>query len=189
MTPRIRRMLAPALVILAGCNEMKEQPKYDPLAPSTLFADGRSARPLMADTVSRGNLPLDSLLYTGKINGKPADIFPFPVTAEVLARGRERFEIFCAVCHGRLGDGQGMVVKRGFKTPPSYHIERLQKSPPGYFFDVMTNGFGVMYSYGDRIPVRDRWAIAAYIRALQLSQSADVANLPDLDRAELEKLK
>ncbi|HVO33612.1 MAG TPA: cytochrome c, partial [Elusimicrobiota bacterium] len=126
------------------------------------------------------------LLYTGKLGGKPSDIMPFPVTPELLARGRERFDIFCSVCHGRLGDGQGMIVKRGFPTPPSYHTERLRKEPIGYFFDVMTNGFGKMYSYGDRVPVRDRWAIAAYIRALQLSQNASLADVPEDQRAALE---
>ena len=166
---------------------MNNQPKFRPLDPSSFFSDGRSARMPVADTVARGDLRLDDHLYEGKVNGKDAETFPFPITADVLARGRERYDIFCSVCHGRTGDGQGMIVKRGFPAPPSYMTERLEKAPVGHFFDVMTNGYGKMYSYSDRIPVKDRWAIAAYIRALQLSQDASVSDLPAEDQAELEK--
>jgi mono/diheme cytochrome c family protein len=177
------------LLLFAGCNDMDKQPKFKPLDPSSFFSDGRSARMPVPDTVARGQLYLDDALYTGKVNGKDVVTFPFPVTAAVLARGRERFDIFCAVCHGRTGDGQGMIVKRGFPAPPSYLNERLEKAAVGHFFDVMTNGYGKMYSYSDRIPVNDRWAIAAYIRALQLSQDARVSQLPPEDQAELEKVK
>jgi len=172
-----------------GCNDMDRQPKFQPLDPSSFFSDGRSARVPPADTVARGDLRDDELLYAGKQHGKDAEIFPFPIMADVLARGRERYDIFCAVCHGRVGDGQGMIVKRGFPTPPSYHTDRLRQAPVGHFFDVITNGYGRMFSYSDRIPVEDRWAIIAYIRALQLSQNASVADLPAQDRAELDKVK
>jgi mono/diheme cytochrome c family protein len=171
---------------LAGCNDMKSQPKFRPLDPSSFFSDGRSARLPVPDTVARGDLRLDDALYTGKVNGKDVETFPIPVTAALLARGRERYDIFCAVCHGRTGDGQGMIVKRGFPAPPSYLTDRLEKAPVGHFFDVMTNGYGKMYSYSDRVPVQDRWAIAAYIRALQLSQDASISQLPPEDQAKLE---
>jgi mono/diheme cytochrome c family protein len=181
--------IAGLILALSACNDMNHQPKYRPLDPSPFFSDGRSARPPVPDTVARGELRLDDALYTGKVNGKDVETSPIPVTAEVLARGRERFDIFCAVCHGRTGDGQGMIVKRGFPAPPSYTIDRLEKAPVGHFFDVMTNGYGKMYSYSDRINVQDRWAIAAYIRALQLSQDARFSQLPAEDQAELEKVK
>jgi|SRR6185437_7944575 len=175
-----------AFLAATGCNDMAHQPKYKPLDPSSFFPDGRSARVPVADTVSRGPLELDPLLYQGKINGHDADMFPFPVTAQVLARGRERYDIFCSMCHGRLGDGEGMVVQRGFPRPPSFHIERLRKAPVGHFYDAITNGYGRMYSYADRVPVKDRWAIIAYIRALQLSQNAPLSDVPPDERAKLE---
>jgi mono/diheme cytochrome c family protein len=174
-----------ALGVLAaaafGCRQdMFNQPKLRPLQASTFFADGRASRPLPEDTVARGGLHADELLYTARIGGAVADQFPFPVTAQVLDRGQERFNIFCSPCHGRLGAGNGMIVQRGFKQPPSFHSDRLRQAPAGHFFDVMTNGFGVMYDYRSRIVPEDRWAIAAYIRALQLSQHASV---DDLDAA------
>ena len=174
------------LIVLAGCNDMEEQPKYRPLDASTFYADGRSARRPVDDTVPQGELHTDTPYYTGKEGGKDVASIPIPVTPELLARGRERFDIFCAVCHGRVGDGQGMIVKRGFPPPPSYHIDRLRNAPAGHFFDVMTNGYGTMYSYGDRVPVKDRWAIIAYIRALQLSQHAALSDVPDAQRSKLE---
>jgi mono/diheme cytochrome c family protein len=129
-------------------------------------------------TVARGDLREDAYLYTGKINGNPGDYMPFPVTAEVLARGHERFNVYCTPCHGRVGDGNGFIPSRGLRRPPSYHIDRLRKVPLGYFFDVITNGFGVMQDYSAQVAPRDRWAIAAYIRALQLSQNATSADVP-----------
>ncbi len=169
-----------ALVLLAaalGCRQdMFNQPKLLPLQSSTFFADGRASRPLPEDTVARGQLHGDELLYTGRIGGAVADRFPFPVTAAVLDRGQVRYDIFCSPCHGRLGDGNGMIVQRGFKAPPSFHSERLRQAPSGHFFDVMTNGFGVMYDYRSRISPEDRWAIAAYVRALQLSQHGDASD-------------
>ncbi len=180
--------MAPLFLCLAlgACNNMSHQPKFHPLQETPFFSDGRSSRPPVADTVARGDARLDDLLYTGKVNGKISNALPFPVTAALLERGHERFDIYCSVCHGRLGDGQGMIVKRGFPAPPSYHIDRLRQVPVGYFFDVETNGFGKMYSFSDRIPVGDRWAIAAYIRALQLSQNATLADVPENERAKLE---
>ena len=167
------------LLVLAGCRqEMYDQSRVRPLAQSDFYSDLRSARPQVEGTVARGQLREDEYFYTGKIGGNPGDYMPFPVTEEVLARGHERFNIYCAPCHSRLGDGNGMVPQRGFKHPPTYHQDRLRKVPLGYFFDVMTNGFGVMPDYTAQIQPRDRWCIVAYIRALQLSQdatSADVA--------------
>jgi mono/diheme cytochrome c family protein len=164
---------------LAGCRQdMHDQPRFKPLAKSDFYADLRSARPPVEGTIARGQLHEDSYFYTGKFGNNPGDYLPFPVTEDVLARGRERFNIYCAPCHSRLGDGNGMIVQRGFRAPPSYHIERLRKAPLGYFFDVMTNGFGAMPEYASQIPPRDRWTIVAYIRALQLSQGAAVSDVP-----------
>jgi mono/diheme cytochrome c family protein len=152
---------------------MHDQPRYKPLASTTFFDDGRSARPPIEDTVARGQLRVNDARYTGKENGKDIDFFPIAISRADLTRGQERFNIFCSPCHGRTGDGRGMIVSRGFKQPPpSYHDPRLVNAPVGHFFDVMTNGYGAMYSYASRVPVDDRWRIAAYIRALQLSQNA-----------------
>jgi len=167
------------LLGLAACRQdMHDQPKYKPLAQSNFFADMRSERTPVEGTVARGQLRDDTYFYTGKIGNSPGDFMPFPVTEDVLQRGQERYNIYCAPCHSQLGDGNGMIVQRGFRRPPSYHIERLRKAPLGYFFDVMTNGFGAMPDYASQVPPRDRWCILAYIRALQLSQSATVADLP-----------
>jgi len=164
---------------LLGCRQdMHDQPRFKPLAESDFYPDLRSARTPVDGTVARGQLHEDSYLYTGKFGNNPGDYMPFPVTADVLARGRERFNIYCAPCHSRLGDGNGMIVQRGFRAPPSYHTERLRKAPLGYFFDVMTNGFGAMPEYATQIPPRDRWCIVAYIRALQLSQGATMGDVP-----------
>lgn len=158
---------------------MHVQPRQNPLSYSDFYADHRSARPPVEGTVARGQLNEDSYFYTGKIGTEPGNYMPFPVTKEVLDRGRERFNIYCAPCHSRVGDGQGFVPSRGFsRTPPSYHIPRLQKAPLGYFFDVMTNGFGIMPDYASQISTRDRWDIVAYIRALQLSQDATQSDVP-----------
>jgi mono/diheme cytochrome c family protein len=166
---------------------MHDAPRYEPLEASTFFADGRGSRTLVANTVARGTLREDEHLYQGKINGQLADTFPMPVTLEVMERGRERFNVFCAPCHGRTGQGNGMVVQRGFRAPPSYHEDRLRTAPVGYFFDVMTNGFGAMQDYAAQVPVADRWAIAAYIRALQFSQRATVNDVPANRRADLDR--
>jgi mono/diheme cytochrome c family protein len=164
---------------------MHVQPKYMPDDPSSFFQDGRSDRPEVPGTVARGHLRTDELLYTGRVNGVLADQFPFPVTREVLERGRERFNIYCTPCHDYTGSGQGMIVRRGFQPPPSYHSDRLRKAPAGHFFEVMTNGYGAMYSYAGRITPEDRWAIVAYIRALQLSQHATMDDVPPEQRQKL----
>jgi hypothetical protein len=174
------------LLLVAACRQdMHDQPRYEPLEASTFFKDGRSARPQVEGTVARGQLRLDEHLYTGKIGGKPATSFPFAITQAVLERGQERFNIFCSACHGRLGNGQGIIVQRGLKPPPSFHIDRLRESPPGYYFDVMTNGFGAMYDLSHAVPVRDRWAIAAYVRVLQRSQRATLEDVPEPQRGAL----
>ena len=171
----------------AGCRQdMHDQPKFKPLAKNDFFADRRSARPLVDGTIARGHLREDAVLYSGKAGGKPVDTFPFAVSAAVMARGRERFDIFCSPCHGRSGDGDGMIVRRGYRKPPTFHQDRLRQAAPGYTFDVITNGFGAMPDYAQQIPVRDRWAIVAYIKALQRSQHAAIDGLPAAARAALE---
>ena len=169
-----------------GCRQdMHDQPKYEALEASDFFSDGRSARPIVEGTVARGHLNEDTLLFQGKLNGKPAEVFPFPITLQDLDRGQERYNIYCTPCHDRLGNGEGMVVRRGFRRPPSYHIDRLRQAPPGYLFDVITNGFGALQDYSAQIAVRDRWAIVAYIRALQLSQNARLTDVPESERNSL----
>jgi len=173
------RSLALAIVLLAGCRQdMNNQPRYKPLAKSEFFGDDRSARPQVPDTVARGELRTNELFYTGKIHGKVADVFPLPVSDTLLQRGREQYDIFCSPCHDRVGTGRGMIVQRGFKEPKSFHIDRLRQAPVGYFFDVTTTGFGMMPSYATQISPEDRWAIVAYIRALQLSQHATTNDVP-----------
>jgi mono/diheme cytochrome c family protein len=180
--------LVVSAVALAGCRQdMHDAPRYEPLEASTFFANGQASRLLVANTVARGTLREDTHLNEGKVNGELATTFPMPVTAEVMARGQERFNVFCTPCHGPTGSGNGMVVQRGFRAPPSYHEDRLRNAPVGYFFDVMTNGFGAMQDYASQVPVADRWAIAAYIRALQLSQRATVADVPANRRAQLDQ--
>ena len=186
LSPNKRRALLTGAILaaaLAGCRQdMHDQPKKKPQSANAFFADGKTMRNFVAGTVPHDTsddlhtndsrwLAEDAAFYTGKVDGKPIDYFPLKVDAALLERGRMRFNITCTPCHGRLGNGTGTVVARGMKTPPSYHIERLVKSPPGYFFDVITNGFGAMYDQNDRVNPKDRWAIIAYIRALQLSQS------------------
>jgi mono/diheme cytochrome c family protein len=186
MRRALRWVLACGAVGLVGCQQdMADQPRYKPLAPSAFFEDGRSARPLVPGTVAQGQLHDDEHLYTGRVGGQLVDSFPFPITREVITRGRERFNIYCAPCHGRVGDGRGTVVRRGFPQPPSYHIDRLRTAPAGYFFETITKGFGRMYDYADRIPAQDRWAIVAYIRALQLSQNARLEDVPEAERQKL----
>ena len=176
---------------LGGCDEMvrqdmANQPKNRPESPSDFFADGRSVRPLIENTVARGSIDND-------VYNMPKDFAGFPpavkVDEKLLQRGEDRYKIFCTPCHGLQGDGQGMIAMRGMKHPPSYHIDRLRQEPNGYFYDVMTNGFGAMYSYSERIPPADRWAIVAYIRALQLSRNAKAGDLPADLRRKLDQAK
>jgi mono/diheme cytochrome c family protein len=179
-------LAAAGMLAIAGCRQdMQNQPKYIPERESDFFDSGQSEQPLVDGTVARGELRSDDLLYTGMENGQPATEFPFPVTAEVMKRGQERFDIFCSPCHGRTGDGDGMVVQRGFRPPPSYHTEKLREAAAGHFFDVITNGFGAMPDYKSQVPVRDRWAIIAYIRALQASTAASIADVPPDKRGEI----
>jgi cytochrome c553 len=181
-------MIAGVCVALAGCRQdMHDAPRYDPLERSTFFRDGQASRMAVANTVARGQLREDEHLYTGRVGGQLATEFPMPITMEVMQRGRERFTVFCSPCHGATGVGNGMIVQRGFRQPPSYHEERLVNAPPGYLFDVMTNGFGAMQDYAAQVPVADRWAIAAYIRALQLSRRGTVDDVPAERRGELDQ--
>jgi mono/diheme cytochrome c family protein len=202
------------IILLAGCQQkMGDQPAYRPLQPSDFFGDGRSARPLVEGTVARGQLETDIGLFTGRrerlpkaevvpaageADGKPAvklvnpddmssyiEQFPVAVTAELLHRGRQRYTIYCSVCHGNYGYGDGMIVRRGFKAPPSYHIDRLRDAPVGYLFAVPTYGYGAMSDYAEQVPTMDRWAIVAYIRALQLSQNVRLTDLAAADREKI----
>lgn len=190
---RIKWIAGPALALAAltaaGCRQdMHDQPKYIPLRPSEFFADGRSERQLIEGTVARGHLNDDTAFYQGKgTDGKPVSDFPFPVTKEVIERGQQRFNIYCQPCHDRLGNGDGMIVRRGYRKPPSYHIERLRQVPNGYIYDVITNGFGAMPDYAAQIAPRDRWAIVAYVRALQLSQNASINDVPADARGQLQQ--
>jgi mono/diheme cytochrome c family protein len=176
--------LALGLLLVSACRQdMHNQPKYRGLRPSAFFADGSSARPLVEGTVARGTLQEDEAFFTGKVNKVDVKELPFPVDEHVLNRGQERFNIYCTPCHGRTGSGNGMVVQRGYRPPPSFHSERLRLADAGHFFDVMTNGFGAMPDYRVQVTARDRWAIVAYIRALQLSQHATAADVPGGDPA------
>jgi mono/diheme cytochrome c family protein len=208
-----------AFCLVTGCQQkMAAQPSYKPLDPDTFFADGRSARPLVAGTVARGYLHTDTHLFTGlreptseavlsprggvakqksgeqKADNVPppeyanaVDTFPFAITREVLKHGQDRYMIYCVVCHDPLGTGRGKIVERGYTPPPSYHIDRLRQAPVGYFFTVISNGYGSMPDHKQQIPPRDRWAIVAYLRALQLSQHFPIKDLPADLRAEWEK--
>lgn len=176
----------------SGCElrkAMYDQPKYKPLQKSEFFSDQRASRPIPEGTVARGLLKDDALLYDGMENGAMAERFPFPITREVLARGQERYNIFCLPCHDMSGSGNGMVVQRGYKKPVSFHDPRLRNSPPGYFYNAIKNGFGQMPNYADQIPVNDRWAIIAYIRALQLSRNATIDDVPPEEREKLKTAK
>jgi hypothetical protein len=171
-----------AAIPLLGCRlDMHVQPRYNPYDPSSFFSDGRSERPPVPGTVARTEV----LEAENATSGKAVNAFPFEITRSVVERGRERFDIFCAPCHGLGGNGDGIIVQRGFERPPSYHTERLRNAPSGHFFDVITNGFGAMYPYGYRVPVPDRWAIVAYIRALQLSQNTSINDLRAPERQRL----
>ena len=179
-------VLAAAVVLVSACRQdMHDQPKYKPLRASAFFDNGSSARPLVEGTIARGTLQADTAFFTGKVNNQLVKELPFPVTPQVLDRGQERYNIFCAPCHDQTGSGNGMVVQRGYRQPPSMHIDRLRQVEPGHFFDVMTNGFGAMPDYRAQIAPRDRWNIVAYIRALQLSQHAAQADVPGGDPTKL----
>lgn len=175
------------LVVLSGCTmTMRDQPRVDPYQPAEFFGNEKSALTPVEDTVPYGMANTDDALYTGQVDGQYVEEFPFLITKEGLEYGRQRYDIYCAPCHGYAGEGDGMVVQRGFKQPPSFHQDRLREAPPGYFYYAIANGFGSMPSYANRIPVHDRWLIVAYIKALQLSQHAPVTELPPEDVAKLE---
>jgi mono/diheme cytochrome c family protein len=177
-----------ALAASAACRQdMHNTPRYKPLQQSDIYPDKRSSRPIIEGTVARGFLKADDVFYTGMQAGAPVDKIPMPLTDAVVARGRERFNIYCTPCHGVAGDGDGMIVKRGYKQPVSYHDPRLRNEKAGYFFDVMTRGFGQMPDYAAQVSPKDRWAIVAYIRALQLSQHASVGDLTPEDRGRLDR--
>ena len=173
---------------LAGCRQdMHQAPRYNPLAKSDFFADQRASRPLVEGTVARGFLRDDKVFYTGRQpNGAFVTELPVKVDKALLERGQERFNVYCSPCHGRTGDGNGMIVQRGFKQPTSYHSDRLRAQPIGYFYDVMTNGFGAMQDYSAQVAPRDRWAVAAYIRTLQFSRQATLADVPAEARGALD---
>ena len=179
--------LVVASALVAGCRQdMHNGPNYEVYEANPSFADGRASRNLPPGTVARGQLRDDDHFYTGKVDGAYAATFPFAVSADDLARGQDRFTIYCTPCHGQLGDGKGMVVQRGLRQAATYHQDRLRAIEAGYFFDVITNGFGAMQGYAEQIPPRDRWLIAAYVRALQLSQNAKVDDVPAADRGRLD---
>jgi len=180
-------LLATASLAAAGCRQdMHDNPRYEAFEASASFPDGRASRNAPAGTVARGWLRDDEALYTGKVAGQPVEQFPFAIAHADLQRGQQRFNIYCTPCHGKLGDGNGMVVQRGLRQAASYHQDRLRQEKAGYFFDVITNGFGAMQGYAEQIPVRDRWLIVAYVRALQLSQHAAVDDVPADRRADLD---
>jgi len=178
-----------SLCIFSCRQDMHNQAKYKPLAASDFFGDGRASRPLVEGTIARGQLDANQAMYTGKVGKDFVTDFPVPVTPALLARGQQRYNIYCTPCHDQTGYGQGMVVKRGFKAPPSFHIDRLRQAPVGYYYDVMTNGFGTMLNYAQQVRPEDRWAIAAYIRALQLSQHATLSDVPAEEQQKLEMEK
>ncbi len=189
-TPRVS-MAAAMLVALTGAaacrQDMHDTPRYKPLQQSEIFADKRSARTIIEGTVARGFLNEDDVFYTGMQAGAPVEKIPMPLTDAVVARGRERYNIYCSPCHGVAGDGDGMIVKRGYRQPTSYHDPRLRNERAGYFFDVMTRGFGQMPDYAAQVSPKDRWAIVAYIRALQLSQHASVGDLTPQEKERLDR--
>jgi mono/diheme cytochrome c family protein len=179
-TPRtISAFTLAALAFTTGCRrDMQDQPKYKPLQKSDFFVDGRSARPIPAGTIAWDELNDNDPEHTGEANGVFLDTIPLPVNEALLRRGQDRFDIFCSPCHGRIGDGNGMVAQRGFRIPANLHTDRLRQVPPGYIFEVITNGYGAMPEHRDQIPVNDRWAIVAYVRALQLSMNARISDVP-----------
>ena len=177
------------VVFAAGCRQdMHDAPRYEAFEASTSFADGRASRVAPVGTVARGWLRDDEALYTGKVDGQTVDQFPFAIGHDELVRGQQRFNIYCTPCHGRVGDGNGMVVQRGLRQAASFHQDRLRQEKVGYFYDVITNGFGAMQGYAEQIPVRDRWLIVAYVRTLQLSQHASVNDVPADRRADLDRV-
>ena len=179
-------LFAALVALVGGCRQkMADQPSYTPLQESAFFDDGMASRRLVAGTIARGQLQEDDHFYRGKVAGEFVTTFPSEVDLGVLYRGQERYSIYCSPCHGPRGDGDGMIVQRGYRTPPPFHTDQLRERPVGYLFDVITNGFGVMPPYAAQVPPEDRWAIVAYVRALQLSQHGTLDDLPPSKRLEL----
>ena len=186
------RLVGVTLVVAtaSACRQdMHDQPNYQPLEASAFFGDAQASRPIVEGTVARGHLNEDALLHTGKVDGNEALLFPFTVNEEVMARGQQRFNIYCSPCHGQTGMGDGMVVRRGFRRPPAFTEQRLLDAAPGHFFDVISNGFGAMSDYAMQIKAADRWAIVAYVRALQLSGHAAIDDVPVADRPKLDEVR
>lgn len=185
------QVLAMALFVAAtatACRQdMHDAPKYEPLEKSAFFKDHRASRQLVEGTIARGKLKEDTLLFTGRDANGLSETFPFPVTEGVLARGQERFNIYCSPCHSRVGDGNGMIAQRGYKHPPTFHDDRMRGMAAGYYVNVITNGFATMPSYALQVAPADRWAIAAYIKALQLSKHVSASDLTSADQAKVEK--
>jgi len=180
-------LLLPLLLLSVGCRQdMFEEPKYKPLVESDMFVDGRSARPIPAGTFAYGVQDEGEAIEQGTLNGQFVATIPLPLDEALLERGRERFDIYCAPCHSRLGNGQGMIARRGFMQPADLHSERVRHAPPGYIYAVITNGYGAMPEYRDQVKLHDRWAIVAYIRALELSRNVKLADLPPQEQAKLE---
>jgi mono/diheme cytochrome c family protein len=178
-TSRLLLVVAAAVGFAAGCRQdMHDAPRYEAFEANPTFADNRASRSAPVGTVARGWLREDEALYTGKLAGQPVDEYPFAIGRAELVRGQERFNIYCTPCHGKVGDGNGMVVQRGLRQAASFHQDRLRQEKLGYFYDVITNGFGAMPDYATQIPVRDRWLIVAYVRTLQMSQHASVNDVP-----------
>jgi mono/diheme cytochrome c family protein len=185
--PQFACLILALLVSLAGCRrDMQDQPRYKPLRASRFFPDSRSARPVPRGAIARDERNDLDLIHTGLQNGTFASQFPMKITKPVLQRGQERYNIFCTPCHGFLGDGQGMIARRGFKWPANLHTDRLRNAPPGYLFQVVSNGYGAMPAYRDQIAPNDRWDILAYLRALQLSRNAALGDVPSDARSQLE---
>jgi mono/diheme cytochrome c family protein len=178
-TPRLVSVIVIALLSIVACRrDMQDQPKYKPLGESRFFADGRDSRPIPPGTIARDEIADTDPIHTGSANGAFLETIPLPVNATLLERGRDRFNIYCSPCHGQTGNGYGMVRQRGFWIPANLHTERLRSVPPGYIYQVIKNGYGAMPDHGDQIPVNDRWAIVAYLRALQLSRDANISDVP-----------
>ncbi len=185
-TPEKYALVLAALVMAVSCRrDMQDQPKYKPLGQNHFFADGRDSRPIPPNTIARDELSDNDSIHTGSNASGFLETIPLPVNIFLLERGRDRFNIYCSPCHGQTGDGYGMVRQRGFWIPANLHTDRLRSAPPGYIYQVIKNGYGAMPDHGDQIPVKDRWAIVAYVRALQLSRNADLSDVPPKDREQL----
>jgi mono/diheme cytochrome c family protein len=181
--------LTASIFVLAGCDmlDMYDQKRFKTYGRTEFFADKRQSRTLIEGTVARGELRENEHLFAGTVNGKLADTFPFNLKKEDLMRGKERFNIYCAPCHAETGQGNGMIVQRGYRKPPNFHSDVYREKPVGHFFQVISNGFGVMPSYAAQVDVKDRWLIAAYLKALQLSQNVPAKDLSETDRQKLDQ--